>query len=87
VTKYLKKQLKKSNNLLWLVVSVHSYSAPLFLGHGEAEHRGREQAVKRSCWPYGGLKGEREIGRAQGQDVLFKEKLPVLDFLQPYPTS
>jgi hypothetical protein len=41
VTKYLRETIYERKDLFWLLVSIHDWSDPLFLGLDEAEHHGR----------------------------------------------
>jgi hypothetical protein len=90
VTKYLRKQFKRREDLFWLTfseVSVYGQLAPLCYGDGK-DH-GRTGVEEQSCstqdsW-YADRERERE--RDQGPKIPFKDTSPVIYFHQPGLTS
>jgi hypothetical protein len=87
VTKYLRKQLKERKDLFWLTVSkdpIHSYLAPLLLGHSKSETSRQTGTAEESCSPH---RDRKEGERAGGQEIPF-EVTPLVTYFFPLgPTS
>jgi hypothetical protein len=81
ITKYLKKQLKRGK--ICFGSQLQRFQSMVIWACGKAKHhQGHNVAKLLTSWEPGRRERERERERCKGQDIPFKDTLPVTYFLQ-----